>query len=227
MPGPLSPLGAGFRPLISALLRGLDGTASDASLAHIVTWLDLLATWNAKIDLTAARSAEELLDLMLADAVVLARHEPAGAKVVDVGSGAGAPGLALSLLRPDLGVTLVEPLAKRVSFLRTVAGNVSTKSAGGAARGTGALRVVRGKGEDLVEQGATFDGAVARATLAPPDWLELGGRLVLPGGYVWVLLAKDDAPAAEGYAIDVDERYTWPLTGVTRRAVRYRRGPAP
>jgi 16S rRNA (guanine527-N7)-methyltransferase len=221
MPGALSPLGAGFRPLIAAVLRGLDATCDEESLAHIVTWLDLLATWNAKIDLTAARSAEELVDLMLADAVVLARHEKRGAKVVDVGSGAGAPGLALSLLRPDLAVTLVEPLTKRVSFLRTVSGHVGGARAG--ARPTGSLRIVREKGEALVQPGGTFEGAVARATLPPPEWLELGGRLVAPSGHVWVMLAKDEPPDPTGYAIDVDERYTWPLTGVARRTLRYRR----
>lgn len=222
MPGALSPLGAGFRPLIAALLRGLGASASEESVAHIVTWLDLLATWNAKIDLTAARSASELADLMLADAVVLARHEKQGAKVVDVGSGAGAPGLALSLLRPDLAVTLVEPLAKRVSFLRTVGGHVGQRAPGAGAEKPGSLKVVRGKGEDLAGQGGAFDGAVARATLPPPEWLALGSRLVAPGGHVWVLLAKDDPPAAAGHVIEVDERYTWPLTGVQRRALRYR-----
>src|SRR5437870_4377425 len=89
----------------------------DAILA-LRRWLDLLVTWNARIDLTAARSEAELVDLMVADAVVLAARVPSQARVVDVGSGAGGPGLALAVLRSDLAVTLVEPLAKRVSFLR-------------------------------------------------------------------------------------------------------------
>jgi 16S rRNA (guanine527-N7)-methyltransferase len=218
MPGAPTPLGEGFRPLISAVLRGLGATADERAIASIVTWLDVLATWNQKIDLTAARSAEELVDLMLADAVVLARHESPGASVVDVGSGAGAPGLALGLFRPDLAVSLVEPLAKRVSFLRTVLGHFGARS-----EGSGGLRVVRGKGEDLAARGELFDSAVARATLPPAVWLELGARLVHPAGTIWVLLAREPVPQAKEWAIATEERYVWPLTGVERRVLRYRR----
>lgn len=219
MPGALMPLGAGFRPLISAVSQRLDATLDERAMTSIVTWLDLLATWNAKIDLTAARTAEELVDLMLADAVILARHESPNASVVDVGSGAGGPGLALGLLRPDLALTLVEPMAKRVSFLRTVLGHL-----GAARREGGTLRVVRAKGEDLAARGETFDTAVARATLPPVAWLDLGGRMVEPGGAVWVLLAREPAPATTtGWKIETEERYCWPLTGFERRALRYRR----
>ncbi|HMI88284.1 MAG TPA: RsmG family class I SAM-dependent methyltransferase [Polyangiaceae bacterium] len=220
MPGALLPLGEGFRPLISAVLRGLRATSHEPVVTEIVTWLDLLATWNAKIDLTAARSAEELVDLMVADAVVLARHEASGAAMVDVGSGAGGPGLALGLLRPDLNVTLVEPLAKRVSFLRTVLGHLAT-----APKRAGTLQVIRGKGEDLAARGEVFDSAVARATLPPSAWLDLGGRMVRPGGAVCVLLAREPAPETTDWKIETEERYTWPLTGVERRALRYRRAP--
>jgi 16S rRNA (guanine527-N7)-methyltransferase len=221
MPGALAPLGEGFRPLISAVMRGLGAPDDERAVASTVTWLDLLATWNQKIDLTAARSAEELVDLMVADAVVLGRHESHGAAVVDVGSGAGAPGLALGVLRPDLAVTLVEPLGKRVSFLRTVLGHFSAPSVRERT-----LCVVRGKGEDLAARGETFDTAVARATLPPPAWLELGARMVRPEGAVWVLLAREPAPELNGWIIDADERYTWPLTRVERRALRYRRAPS-
>jgi 16S rRNA (guanine527-N7)-methyltransferase len=222
MPAALAPLGEGFRPLISAVLVGLGTARDERAVTPIVTWLDLLATWNAKIDLTAARSAEELVDLMIADAVVLARHESPGATVVDVGSGAGGPGLALGLLRPDLAVSLVEPLAKRVSFLRTVLGHLR-----GAPHDAGTLCVVRAKGEDLVARGEVFDTAVARATLPPASWLDLGGHMVRPGGAVWVLLAREPAPEIRGWKIETEERYAWPLTGVERRALRYRRAPGP
>jgi 16S rRNA (guanine527-N7)-methyltransferase len=217
MPGGLVALGAGFRPLISAVLGGLEATLDEGAVAPIVTWLDLLATWNAKIDLTAARSAEELVDLMIADAVILARDEAPRAAVVDVGSGAGGPGLALALVRPDLAVTLVEPLTKRVSFLRTVLGHLDAPREGGR------RRVLRSKGEEVAARGEVFDTAVARATLPPAAWLDLGGRLVKPEGAVWVLLARDPAPQADAWRIDREIEYRWPLTGVERRALRYRR----
>jgi 16S rRNA (guanine527-N7)-methyltransferase len=214
----LKPPAAGFQPLIHAVARGL-GTAVGADVARrMATWFDLIATWNAKIDLTAARTPEELADLMLADAFVLARHPPLGSSMVDVGAGCGAPGLALHLLRPDLAVTLVEPLQKRVAFLRTVSGQLAL---GPAAKSL--LTIVRGRGEDIVREGRSFDGAVARATLAPEDWLALGSRLVGPTGGVWVLLAREKPPLAPGWQFDIDEHYQWPLTNVGRRLLRYGR----
>jgi 16S rRNA (guanine527-N7)-methyltransferase len=215
MPGALKPLGAGFLPLISSVARGLGTELDGETASRVATWFDLVAAWNAKVDLTAARSPEELADLMLADALVLARHEPRGRNVVDVGSGAGGPGLALHLARPDLAVTLVEPLQKRVSFLRTVSGQL------GKAPGPGSLRVLRTRGEELAVTGPSFETAVARATLPPDEWLLLGTRLVAPGGAVWVLLAREPAPDLAGWEPSIDERYVWPLTGAERRAVRY------
>src|SRR6266545_1780127 len=203
----LNPPAAGFQPLIHAVARGFGSTLGDDVAERIAAWFDLIATWNAKVDLTAARNAEELADLMLADAFVLARHQPRGGSIVDIGAGSGAPGLALHLLRPDLTITLVEPMQKRIAFLRTVSGQLAT---GPTMKGS--LLIVRGRGEDVARQGGSFDAAVARATLPPEDWLALGARLVGPSGAVWVLLAREEPPLAEGWQIDVDERYQWPLT---------------
>src|SRR6185369_15167569 len=139
MPGALKPLGAGFLPLISAIARELGVTLEEHAAGRLAGWLDLIAGWNAKVDLTAARDTDELVDLMLADGFLLSRYQPPGCHVVDVGSGAGGPGLALALARRDLTVTLVEPLQKRVAFLRTVLGQPEM------ARYASKLRVVREK----------------------------------------------------------------------------------
>jgi 16S rRNA (guanine527-N7)-methyltransferase len=191
-------------------------------------WIALVSSWNRRIDLTAARTDDELCDLMLADALVLAPRMPTGPaprRIVDVGSGAGAPGLPVAVLRPDLHVTLVEPLQKRVAFLRTAIGAALLGAAPDAEGGHGPGRaprpaVVRGRGEDCVGRHAPFDAAISRATLAPERWLQLGAALA-PEGDVWVLLAREDPPALAGRTIADDLRYVWPLTGAERRAVRY------
>jgi 16S rRNA (guanine527-N7)-methyltransferase len=150
--------------------------------APLSTWLDALAEWNAKIDLTAAKDPRALAWLMLADAMVLAPHVAKGARVVDVGTGAGAPGLALAILRPDLRVTLAEPLGKRASFLRTVIGLLGRTD----------VTLVPKRGDALEK--AAFDVAISRATLPPDEWLALGRTLVVPGGDVWLFLADGEAP---------------------------------
>jgi len=212
----------------------------DDRLDAIAHWLASVERWNRKLDLTAARGLRELVDLMVADAALLARALPEGALVVDVGSGAGAPGLPLALLRPDLRVALVEPLQKRAAFLRSVLGELalaSAKAGAGKGRGEGspalrslAAELVQIRGEELAASvelarpaGRTpFDVALSRATLEPAAWLALGARLA-PGGSVWVLLAREAPPALEGWRVAHDVSYEWPLTGARRMVVGYER----
>jgi 16S rRNA (guanine527-N7)-methyltransferase len=199
-----------------AITFSLDAAGSAAARPpSVATWLDLLAQWNRRIDLTAARSDDELHDLMLADAALLATASrngellvPTGARVVDVGSGAGAPGLALALLRPDLGMTLVEPLTKRAAFLRTVLGSLGRTD----------IQLVPKRGEEVLATSPSYDVAISRATLPPPAWVPLGLGLAR---VAWTLLAKEEPPVLPGATLDLDVAYTWPATGAARRAVRY------
>jgi len=197
---PASGWGSYLAEVAAELGRPLEG----ATVAAVSIWLDALVEWNAKIDLTAAKDPKALVWLMLADAMALEPHLAKGARVVDVGTGAGAPGLALALLRPDLRVTLAEPLGKRASFLRTVIGFL--------ARTDVTLLPKRG---ELLEK-AAFDVAISRATLAPEEWLALGRTLVVPNGDVWLFLAEVEAPP--GQASEV--AWTEP-PGKKRRLVRY------
>jgi 16S rRNA (guanine527-N7)-methyltransferase len=188
------------RQLVSRILTG-------DRVAPVALWLDEIARWNARVDLTAARDPKELVDLMVADAHALSTHFSAGMRVVDVGSGAGAPGLALALLCDGIDMTLVEPMQKRATFLRMCIGKLDV-----AAR----IRVLQRRGEDVT---ARFDVALSRATLAPDAWLSLGATLAPT---VWVLLAKGDPPERADLDRVADHRYRWPLTGAERRIVCYR-----
>jgi 16S rRNA (guanine527-N7)-methyltransferase len=211
--GVLRPLGHLWQPLLSRALAPFGLAPDQACLSDLSGWLDLLVAWNARIDLTAARDQDELVDLMVADAAILAASTCEGARWVDVGSGAGAPGFALALLRRDIHVTLVEPLQKRTSFLRTAIGKAATSR----------VEVVRGRGEDLATRPGRFDVAVSRATLPASEWLSLGARLVEPSGSVWVLLARGETPKLAGWDPVLDRAYAWPLTAAQRRVLRFER----
>ena len=111
---------------------------------------------------------------------------PAGSSVIDVGSGAGLPGIPLAILRPDLEVTLLEPLLRRSGFLNEAVEALQLSS----------VKVVRGRAEDHREQ---YDVVTARA-LAPLDRL-LGWchPLRSPGGVILALKgqsASDEVSAA-------------------------------
>jgi 16S rRNA (guanine527-N7)-methyltransferase len=198
----------GWKPLLEVAVRELGPVADAMAWAERVgAWLDLALTWNARIDLTAARSPEELVDLAVADALLLSRDACPPAAWVDVGSGFGAPGLALALCQPSLSLTLVEPRDKRVAFLRAAVGVTGAEQ----------TTVRRARVEDLEPK--AWSHAVSRATFAPASWLEWGASLA-PS--VWVLLADGTPPVVAGCELDKELDYYWPLTRVRRRAVRYR-----
>lgn len=200
---------------VAEIATALDVSLPEGTREALCLWLDLLVAWNVRVDLTAARGAEELVDLMLADALVLSSRIPEGARVVDVGTGAGAPGLAVALVRPDVHVTLVEPLAKRGAFLRTVMGTVGRVD----------MELVGRTGQGLASVGERrWDVALARATLRPGAWLELAASLLDSGGSAWVFLAREPAPIHPGMAEVESFEYAWPLTGAKRRLVRYGKG---
>jgi 16S rRNA (guanine527-N7)-methyltransferase len=213
----LSPLGNGWHPLIDRVLAAFPGAIradATATRESVARFLDLVVSWNQRMDLTAARSNDELVDLMLADAAAIAARAFASGgesevpeSWLDVGSGAGAPGVALALLAPEIAITLVEPRQKRVAFLRTALAELGLRGVG----------VERCRSSELDDR--RCDVAVSRATLPPVEWLPEGARLAKSS--VWVLLARDTPPALEGWQPDLDLEYAWPLTGAGRRAVRY------
>src|SRR6185503_3314996 len=153
----------------AAPLAALDVGPAAEPLAR---YLDLLAAWSARVNLSGARTAAERVATLVAPVVPVAALPESG-RLIDVGSGNGSPGLVLALLRPDLRVTLLEPRLKRWAFLRE------------AARAAGRPEV-----EVLRQRHDEYDGPAARtvtvrALALPPAALaalaEPGGRLLVFG----------------------------------------------
>ncbi len=185
-------------------------------LDALARFLELVVTWNKKLDLTAARGTGTLLEVMLADALVLAGSGgliPEAARCIDVGSGAGAPALPLALLRSDLRLVLVEPLRKRVAFMRTAVGSLGLASR---------VQVVEQKldPEAPIVSGEPFDVALSRATFAPEVWLAAGVQLAQR---TLVLLASQQPPAAARATLEREVEYALPWSGAARRIVAYAR----
>lgn len=189
-PGP----NAGPDDTADGTLDALEQEITDrgTALARVVGWLELVRSWNRKIDLTAAKDDDDLAELGVLDAVqIAARIARDGGGVVDVGSGFGAPGIPIAIFRPDLEVKLVEPLGKRASFLRTVIGSLGL---------TARVEVLESRGDQVADADIHFDAAISRATLSPAEWLQLGDRLA-PRGEVVALLARDPPPDHPGRAV--------------------------
>lgn len=140
---------------------------------------DLFLLWNERINLGGRIGPRELVEQHFPDSFAARRFVGAQSKVVDVGTGGGLPALPLALVCPDIRVDLWEPTAKKVSFLRTAVrelhlGDRVTVNAG---------RMVA---QDATGRHPIYDVAMSRATFSPVEWLEMGLRLVRPGGSVLV-----------------------------------------
>jgi len=124
----------------------------------ISRYVDLLGTKGVEWGLIGPREQDRLWDRHVLNSVALEGLLPQGSTVADVGSGAGLPGIPLAILRPDLQVTLVEPLLRRATFLTETLDELDLHER---------VAVVRARAEDHRGQ---YDGVVSRA-LAPLERL--------------------------------------------------------
>lgn len=149
---------------------------SDEAAAHFDKYLALLNRWSAAVNLVGTRDPDEIARFHLADSLAILPHLGDARRVVDVGSGAGLPGAALAIVRPDLEVTSLEPIHKKHAFLAAVR------------RELGLTRFTPLAERDEQHRSAAgfqpYDLAVSRATWAIPEWLGRGSLLVRPGGRV-------------------------------------------
>ncbi|MCH1865699.1 16S rRNA (guanine(527)-N(7))-methyltransferase RsmG [Nocardioides sp. CFH 31398] len=143
--------------------------------ALAAAYAELLATAGVERGLIGPRETARLWDRHLLNSAVLAEAVPEGSHVVDVGSGAGLPGIPLAIARPDLRVTLLEPLERRTVFLTEVCADL----------GLDTVSVVRGRAEDHAHEMA--DVVTSRAVAPLPRLLTWSLPLARVGGQVLAL----------------------------------------
>lgn len=168
--------------------------------------------------LLGPREVDRLWDRHLLNCGVVGELVAAGAGVVDIGSGAGLPGLALAIARPDLRMTLVESLLRRYEFLRAVVGELALD-----------VEVVRGRAEDQTvrDHVGTTDAVVSRAVAGLDRVAEWSLPLLRPGGRILAIKGERAAEEVRQHrqrlkvlgAVDADvikcgERYISPPTTV-------------
>jgi 16S rRNA (guanine527-N7)-methyltransferase len=162
--------------------------------AALLRYLAELDLWNRRLNLTTV-PAKQAWERHVGEALQLleAASPERAARLIDVGSGAGVPGLVIAITRPDLRVTLLEADTRKAAFLTHVAGLLALENATIEAR----RAEQAGHDHSLRE---VFDVAMSRATAAPPVLCELALPFVRVGGGLWALVA-DAAAAADACAV--------------------------
>lgn len=143
-----------------------------AQIKLIETYLAVLETWSARINLTAVKGEREQMVRLILDSMAPAVFLEKGMRVMDMGSGAGLPGVPLMISVPGLSVMLAESRRKRVDFLRTVLRET----------GLAGAEVYHGRVEDYA--GGVFDAVLARALGGLDQIARFAAGILKPGGLV-------------------------------------------
>lgn len=221
-----------MRTQLGFLAAGLSDLGLDPVKAEPLTkYGERLLAKNQVMNLTAITEPREVAALHMLDCAALAARLPEGtATLADVGTGAGFPGLVAAILRPDVAVTLIDPLEKRLGFIREVVEvleltNVSLLHI----RGEDA-----GRGAGLREQ---FDVVTARAVADLTVLAELCVPLVKVGGWFLPMKAVDSGVEADrarpllgqlGASLEGFEDYPIPGADVVHRLWKVqKRRPTP
>ena len=185
-------------------MRTPDAAASvfGDAVADAERYAAILASRGVEWGLIGPREVDRLWDRHVLNSLAVESAIPEGARVVDVGSGAGLPGVPLALARPDLTVTLLEPLLRRATFLEGVLAELDLG---------GRVRVVRGRAmgadaRDAMAHHETYDAVTSRAVAPLPRLLGWSVPLLERSGLI-VALKGASAPAEVADAAAELKRY--------------------
>lgn len=182
----------------------------------------IMLEWNSRFNLTRITAPEEVIIKHLLDSIAPARYLPTSGHALDIGAGAGFPGIPLKIVHPDLEMVLLESSGKKVSFL----------SAAAASLGLPGIRPLHGSWQDFrrcEENAGKFTLIVMRALKPEPGHISrLASSVLAPGGFFarWESLDPD---AKEGSIAETKQKgrldvefygdFDYSLPGVKRRRV--------
>lgn len=163
-------------------VEGLVGRYFPERTQEIRAYAQFLAGAGIERGLIGPREGERIWDRHIFNCLPVTQLLPQGASLFDIGSGAGLPGIVISLARPDLKVTLIEPLERRVEFLKE------------ATAGLG-IEVIRGRAQD-VKKSADF--VTARAVAPLEKLKKISWHMVKTGGALLAMKGESAAAEMEG-----------------------------
>ncbi len=174
--------------LLSQGLERLGLTLPAEAQARLLAYVAELLKWNEKISLTTITRTDEVVDKHLLDSLAVLPEVQGATHLLDLGAGAGLPGIPLAVALPQLRTTLVDAVSKKVSFMKS-----------GAVKAGVIDRVkaihVRADGKPAAEGLPTVDLVISRAFMDVGPFLQLARHYLVPGGRVVTMLGQ--TPKAE------------------------------
>jgi 16S rRNA (guanine527-N7)-methyltransferase len=170
---------------------GADGLSSH-QLDQVSAYLDRLMRWNARMNLTSVRDAEQIItrhfgESFFAAKQLLGREEPSPKSATDIGSGAGFPGLPIKIFAPGLRMRLVESQHRKATFLREVIRDLELED----------CEVAAGRAESLAErEPGSADLVTLRAVEHFRDVLPIAAQLTSNTGSIGLLIGREQASTA-------------------------------
>ena len=177
---------------------------SEAQFEQLLGYLALIQKWNKVYNLTAVRDPQEMLTHHLLDSLTavapLLRHTGGRvARVLDVGSGGGLPGIVLAICQPEIDVRCVDTVAKKAAFIQQVAATLKLPN----------LHGIHARVESLT---GPFDVICCRAFASLPDFVNWSRGALAEQGVWMAMKGKHPQAEIEGLPADVDAFHVEPLT---------------
>ena len=158
---------------------------SQNALAKFETYLHALKDWNEKFNLTAIKDDQGIVIKHFLDSLMPLKFIKPGANLLDIGSGAGFPGIPLKIAEPSLDVTLLDSVNKKVGFMKHIIAEL----------GLTGIEAVHARAEDLTKtKRGRFDVVISRALTNLPDFVKLGESFLKLDG---ILIAMKGSRADE------------------------------
>lgn len=199
----------------------------EAALSSFSRFAEELAKWNRKINLTAITAEEDVAVKHFLDSLTVAAHVPLGGKLLDIGSGAGFPGIPLKIIKPDLRVVSVDAVEKKILFQRHAARLLGLEN----------FTALHARGETLqTTYGAYFDIIISRAFTDLMSFVAMVLPLLADGGRIVAMKGsegKSESNLAEARLVDAGlhiealREFTLPFSGDRRSIIIIRRNNEP